>query len=164
MLENLRPLLYLKLTSRHLSGVHLPSGNTFDEPPLLATQTRNGKREAVAVGHEAMNLQGRPDIELLNGFEHPRSLLANFSIAEKTLQLFLRRLGPRSLFKAAPTVILHPLEHLEGGLTQVETRGLYELCRSAGAHQVQLWVGRELSHEELRNRQFPADGGSLLTP
>lgn len=158
------PLLYLKLSSQRLSGLHLPSGNTFDEPPVLAMQTIKGKREAIAVGAAALQLQGQPQVEILNGFAHPRSLLADFAVAEKTLQLFVRQLAPKSLFKAAPVLVLHPQEHLQGGLTQVEQRGLYELCRGAGARQVQLWVGRELSREELRSGQFPSDGGSLLTP
>jgi rod shape-determining protein MreB len=164
MFKNLTPLLYLKLRSQSISGLHLPSGSTFDEPPVLALQTIKGKREAIAVGHTAMKLQGQTQVEVLNGFNHPRSLLADFAVAEKTLQLLIRQLAGKSLLKLAPRVILHPLEHLEGGLTQVETRGLYELCRGAGAKQVQLWVGRELTTEELRLRQFPSDGGSLLTP
>ncbi|WP_447590994.1 rod shape-determining protein [Aquipseudomonas campi] len=164
MFENLAPLLYLKLRSQSLSGIHLPSGKTFNEPPLLAMQVLNGKRQAVAVGEAARKLQGKVDVELLNGFEHPRSLLADFSIAEKTLQLFFRQLSPKSLFKPAPVVVLHPQEHLEGGLTQIEARGLHELCCCAGARKVHLWIGRELSQEELRSRQFPADGGSLIVP
>ena len=164
MFKNLTPLLYLKLRSQSISGLHLPSGQVFDEPPVLALQTIKGKREAIAVGHAAMKLQGQSQVEVLNGFDHPRSLLADFAVAEKTLQLLVRQLAGKSLLRLAPTVVLHPLEHLEGGLTQVETRGLYELCRGAGAKQVQLWVGRELTIEELRSRQFPSDGGSLLTP
>ncbi|WP_252274136.1 rod shape-determining protein [Pseudomonas subflava] len=164
MLDQFTPLLYLKLRSDSISGLHLPSGRPFDEPPVLALQTLKGKREAIAVGHAAAKLRGQAHIEVANGFEHPRSLLADFAVAEKTLQLLFRQLPPKSLLKLAPRVILHPLEHLQGGLTPVEIRGLYELCRGAGARHVQLWVGRELTTEELRSRQFPTDGGSLLTP
>lgn len=162
MLDQLTPLLYLKLRSHSVSGLHLPSGKIFDEPPVLALQTVKGKREAIAVGHGAMKLQGQPHMEILNGFDHPRSLLADFSIAEKTLQMLVRQLVGKSFFK--PELVLHPLEHLEGGLTQMERRGLYELCRCAGANKVHLWTGRELTAEELRSRQFPTDGGSLLAP
>lgn len=164
MFNHLTPLLYLKLRAQSISGLHLPSGRVLDEPPVLALRTIKGKREAVAVGHAALQLRGQPQVEVLNGFDHPRSLLADFAVAEKTLQLLVRQLAGKSLLRLAPAVVLHPLEHLEGGLTQVETRGLYELCRGAGARQVQLWVGRELTAEELRSRQFPSEGGSLLTP
>jgi len=162
MFKNLTPLLYLKLRSQSISGLHLPSGQVFDEPPVLALQTIKGKREAIAVGHAAMQLQGQSQVEVLNGFDHPRSLLADFAVAEKTLQLLVRQLAGKTLLK--PVLVLHPLEHLEGGLTQMERRGLYELCRCAGANKVHLWIGRELTIEELRSRQFPTDGGSLLTP
>lgn len=162
MFKNLTPLLYLKLRSQSISGLHLPSGMAFDEPPALALQTIKGKREAIAVGHAAAKLQGQPQVELLNGFDHPRSLLADFAVAEKTLQLLVRQIAGKTFLK--PEVVLHPLEHLEGGLTQMERRGLYELCRCAGANKVHLWIGRELTAEELRSRQFPSEGGSLLTP
>ncbi|SIR81642.1 rod shape-determining protein MreB [Aquipseudomonas alcaligenes] len=162
MFRNLTPLLYLKLRSQSISGLHLPSGMAFDEPPVLALQTIKGKREAIAVGHAAAKLQGQPQVEILNGFDHPRTLLADFAVAEKTLQLLVRQIAGKTFLK--PEVVLHPLEHLEGGLTQVERRGLYELCHCAGARKIHLWVGRELTLEELRARQFPTDGGTLLTP
>ncbi|WP_043310143.1 rod shape-determining protein [Pseudomonas sp. ML96] len=162
MFDQFIPLLYLKLSSQSISGLLLPSGKAFDEPPVLALQTLKGKREAIAVGHAAAKLQGQPQVEILNGFDHPRSLLADFAVAEKTLQLLVRQIAGKTFLK--PEVVLHPLEHLEGGLTQMERRGLYELCRGAGANKVHLWTGRELTAEELRSRQFPTDGGSLLTP
>jgi rod shape-determining protein MreB len=162
MFDQFIPLLYLKLSSQRISGLLLPSGKIFDEPPVLALQILKGKREAIAVGHAAAKLQGQPQVEILNGFDHPRSLLADFAIAEKTLQLLVRQIAGKTFLK--PEVVLHPLEHLEGGLTQMERRGLYELCRGAGANKVHLWTGRELTAEELRSRQFPTDGGSLLTP
>ncbi|WP_137972633.1 rod shape-determining protein [Pseudomonas sp. F(2018)] len=162
MFKNLTPLLYLKLRSQSISGLHLPSGMTFDEPPALALRTLKGKREAIAAGHAAMKLQGQAQVEVLNGFDHPRSLLADFAVAEKTLQLLVRQIAGKTFLK--PEVVLHPLEHLEGGLTQMELRGLYELCRGAGAKKIHLWIGRELTVEELRSRQFPSEGGSLLMP
>lgn len=162
MFRNLTPLLYLKLRSQSISGLHLPSGMAFDEPTVLALQTIKGKREAIAVGHAAAKLQGQPQVEILNGFDHPRTLLADFAVAEKTLQLLVRQIAGKTFLK--PEVVLHPLEHLEGGLTQVERRGLYELCHCAGARKIHLWVGRELTLEELSARQLPPDGGTLLTP
>lgn len=161
MIDAFSPLLYLKLTSGYLSGLNVKSGKVLEEPTVLAIQTRAGKRVPVALGLAAKQLEGQPGIELLNGFEHPRSLLADFSVAEKTLQLFIRELAPRTFYSAAPVLVLHPQELLEGGLTQVEVRGLYELGRGA-ARKVQVWVGRELTREELLARQFPAEGGTLL--
>lgn len=162
MIDAFSPLLYITLRAQQLRGLNAKSGQVLDEPPVLAIQTRNGKRTVLAAGHAARQLLGQPEVELVNGFEHPRALLADFTLAENTLRLFIRQLAPRTLTSAAPVLVLHPLEHLEGGLTQVEIRGLYELGRSAGARKVHLWVGRELTREELLARQFPTEGGTLL--
>lgn len=160
MLDHFLPTLYLKISRHWISGVVLPSGQVFGEPPLLALRNENAKPVILASGEAAQQLQGQEGVEVLNGFDHPRSLLANFSIGEKTLQLLFRRLMPRSLLMAKPVVIVHPQEHLEGGLTQVESRGLYELCSSAGARKVRVWTGRELTLNELRSGQFPAGAGT----
>lgn len=164
MFDHFSPTIYLKLSRHWISGVVLPSGQAFGEPPLLALRYENGKPQILAVGEAAQQLQVQEDIEVVNGFDHPRSLLSNFTYAEKTLQLLLRRLIPKSLLKAAPVVILHPQELLEGGLTQIESRGLYELCRAAGARKVRVWTGRELTPDELRSGQFPVGAGTEWFP
>ncbi|MDH0289719.1 rod shape-determining protein [Pseudomonas sp. GD04087] len=164
MLDHFSSTLYLKLSRHWISGVVLPSGEAFAEPPLLAVRYEGGKPKVLAAGAAARQLQGQDGIEIVNGFDHPRSLLANFSFAEMTLKLLVGRLVPRSLLKAAPVLILHPQELLEGGLTQVEVRGLYELCRGAGARKVRLWTGRELSQDELRSGQLPAGDGTEWLP
>nr|WP_256355246.1 rod shape-determining protein [Pseudomonas sp. PDM33] len=156
--------LYLKLSRQWISGVVLPSGEAFSERPLLALRYEDGKPRVLAAGEAAQQLQGQEGVEIVNGFDHPRSLLANFSFAEMTLKLLVGRLAPRSLLKAAPVLILHPQELLEGGLTQVEIRGLYELCRGAGARKVRLWTGHELTQEELRSGQFPVGAGTEWFP
>ncbi|WP_165681659.1 rod shape-determining protein [Metapseudomonas otitidis] len=163
MLDALFPLLYIRLTSRSLTGLNVKSGKALEEPPLLAIRrSSDGKVEIVAMGHATGQLEGQPQVCLVNGFEHPRSLLSDFPVAEQTLRMFVRQLAPKTVYSAAPVLVLHPQEHLEGGLTMIETRGLHELCRSAGARKVHLWVGRELTREELLARQFPTEGGTLL--
>lgn len=38
---------------------------------------------------------------------------------------------------------------IEGGLSPVEERALRELAFGAGGHKVVIWVGKELSNEEV---------------
>lgn len=160
-----RNTLYLRLQADLLRALHVESGNTLSEPPLLALRhAAKGQRVQLAVGNAALALDGQPGVELVNGFRHPRSLLADFAVAEMTLQLLLKRVQPPALLRPAPTVILQPLEQLEGGLTQVEIRALVELLRGAGARQVYLWTGEELERHELERLHFPAGRGTLLHP
>lgn len=160
-----RNTLYLRLQADLLRALHVESGQTLSEPPLLALRSNGkGRRVPLAVGDAALALEGQPGVELVNGFRHPRTLLADFAVAEQTLQLLLKRLQPPALLRPAPTVVLQPLERLEGGLTQIEIRALVELLRGAGARQAYLWTGRELHGHELQHLHFPESGGSLLWP
>ncbi|HEY8329779.1 MAG TPA: hypothetical protein VIO83_00375 [Pseudomonas sp.] len=159
-----RNTLYLQLQSDKLRALHVESGRAFAEAPVLAWRSEKGRVIPLAAGNAAQVLRGRPGVTVVNGFQHPRSLLADFSVAERTLQLLFKTFIPATLFQAAPTVILHPLEHLEGGLTQVEIRGLAELLLGAGARRAFIWSGAELSRTALESLQFPAEGGTLHYP
>lgn len=165
MFNLLRNTLYLRLQADLLHILHLESGRTFAEAPVLALRhDAKGQRVPLAVGNQALALDGQTGVELVNGFRHPRTLLADFAVAEKTLQLLLRKIQPRALLQRAPTVIFHPLEQLEGGLTLSETRGFYELLTVAGARKVYIWTGRELERHELEHLHFPTGSGTLLWP
>lgn len=160
-----RSTLYLKLGARRLSGLHLPSGKAFDELPMLAIEhARDGSRKGVAIGAEALKLQGQPKIRVVNGFDHPRMLLADFPVAEQTMKLFLRRWQSRFPWSPPPVLVLHPRERLEGGLSQVETRAFAELFMAAGIRKLYIWTGRELTPEELRDLAFPTAEGTLVAP
>ncbi|MDG9927237.1 MULTISPECIES: hypothetical protein [unclassified Pseudomonas] len=158
-----RSTLYLKLGARRLSGLHLPSGKAFDELPMLAIEhARDGSRKGVAMGTEALKLQERSEIRIVNGFDHPRTLLADFPVAEQTMKLFLRRWRPRFPWNRPPVLVLHPRERLEGGLTQVEIRAFTELFTANGIRTLYIWTGRELTPEELRDLAFPTAEGTLI--
>lgn len=165
MLTLFRNTLYLRLQADRLRALHLESDKPLDEPPVLALRNAaKGPRVPLAAGHKALALQGQAGVELANGFRHPRTLLADFAVAEQTLRRLLNRLQPPALLRPAPTVVLQPLEQLDGGLTQVEIRALVELLRSVGARKVYLWIGAELERSELEHLQFPAGRGTLLWP
>lgn len=96
---------------------------------------------------------------ILNGFDHPRSIISNFEIAEKTLQLFIEKVNaPKKKFFFVPTLIIHPLEKLEGGLTQVEVRAFEDMGYRAKANKVFVWYGRDLKDEEVVSLKFPPEG------
>lgn len=60
-------------------------------------------------------------------FSHPRMLIGNFT-----------------------KVVVHPLDKVEGGLSQIEERVLRELAiGSGGASKVVVWTGAKLSDSEV---------------
>jgi rod shape-determining protein MreB len=159
-----RSTVYVRIKPERMSVLHVESGTEHSDIPVLATEQKDGKRVVVGVGHDAAAKSQRSTVTLANGFQHPRTLIADFAVAEQTLKYFVRMVLPKSLFAVSPVVIIHPQAMLEGGLTQVETRALAELGLGAGARKVFVWEGPELSREDLLGLRFSRLGGKLLHP
>ena len=75
-------------------------------------------------------------------------LVGNFTAADACLKSLLSE-AKGSGFVLGIDVLIHPLEKIEGGLSQVEERLFQELARGAGATKAVVWVGRHLSDSEV---------------
>jgi rod shape-determining protein MreB and related proteins len=82
-------------------------------------------------------------------FTTNRLLVGDFLAAEAALRKGFTevQVGPKYL--AAPRVVMHPLEMVEGGLSGVENRVFMEVADCAGASRIAVWVGHELSDQEV---------------
>lgn len=85
------------------------------------------------------------------GFSHQRMLVGNFTAAQECLKSLLSEARGSGLAFSTP-VVIHPLERIEGGLTQVEERLFHELALGAGASRVVVWVGGPLSDVEVMSK------------
>lgn len=81
------------------------------------------------------------------GFSHPRMLIGDFTAAQAALKSLVSEARGSGLAFSTP-VIIHPLEKIEGGLTQVEERLFHELGMGVGATRVVVWQGAPLSDAE----------------
>lgn len=92
-----------------------------------------------------------------HSFTSQRLLVGNFSEAEKALSQGIQELLGGGLFKKSPTVVIHPMEKVEGGLCEVELKVFNELALGAGASKVIIHLGAELDKEQalkkLRSNQ-----------
>jgi len=77
----------------------------------------------------------------------PRMLIADFTMAQHQLKEAVRsvRRGLR-----APTMLIHAMELIEGGITQVEYRTFVELGLGAGASKASVYSGAPLSSEGIK--------------
>jgi hypothetical protein len=75
-------------------------------------------------------------------FASPRMLIADFTTAMHQLKGAVKSLR-RGLL--APHLLVHPMEQIEGGVTQVEYRVFLELGLGAGASKAGVHVGQPLS-------------------
>jgi hypothetical protein len=90
-------------------------------------------------------------------FSHPRSLLGNFTAAGNCLKSAVSRsLGNR--FAASTAMLIHPLETIEGGLSQIEERAFREIALFSGASKAVVWVGEDLSDTEVLSKLESASG------
>jgi hypothetical protein len=81
-------------------------------------------------------------------FSHARMLVGDFTAA----QVCLTKLAAQARgtgFALKTEMLMHPMEKLEGGLTQLETRLFEELAAGAGASRVVVWVGPQLSDADV---------------
>lgn len=146
--------MYVRIWKNRISVRDVRTGEQFNDEPLIAFE--NGPRKkVVAVGREARReATSRADLNIGNGFDHPRSILGDFVLAEKALRHAFGQLYKERYFQPSPVVVMHPIEKLDGGLTDIERRALLELAEGAGARKAYVWTGRELTDGELRENSI----------
>lgn len=81
-------------------------------------------------------------------FSAKKMLLGDFNAALPCLQALMRK-ARGTWFPLLLRVIIHPLEKVEDGLTPVENRAFQELAEVAGAAEVIVWTGSQLSDSEV---------------
>ena len=149
--------VYIQVWENRLKVRNLNNWVVFDDDPLIALQARDKRGPTVeAIGRSVYQLPNKADLSILNPFSHPRSLINDFQCASKILMHAVRDVHRARWFAPHPRLIIHPMEKVEGGLTSIETRAFRELCLSANAREVSIYLGKEpdnskLSYEWLRS-------------
>lgn len=153
--------LYVRIRPDQLYIRNVANGREYRDRPCVALDDSD---TVVATGQAAIQEFSRNDkIRLVNGFDHPRSIINEFKNAELALQHGVRSIYGDTVFSPSPIIVMHPLDRLDGGLTEVEHRALTELATGAGAWKAFVWTGRELADQEIQSdvlaggktREFP---------
>ena len=84
-----------------------------------------------------------------NPFTTKRLLVGEFNNAEVLLKEALKKLYIDNWLAPSPIIVIQPMEMIEGGLSPVEERVLKELAFGAGGRKVTVWVGDELTNDEV---------------
>jgi rod shape-determining protein MreB len=96
-------------------------------------------------------------------FSHPRMLLGTFTAARDLLIPLVKQHSGSWLTRDLRRihVLMHPMERMDGGLSEIERRAFRELGFAIGARHVVLWIGKPLSSDEalevLRRRRDSTD-------
>jgi rod shape-determining protein MreB and related proteins len=151
--------LYVQISPERLTVRDPKSGQAFSEIPELAI-AHSPKATIIAFGAQA-RLAAAPGVEIVNPFNHPRTLVGDFTSGEQLLKAAIRKVQGNSFLALAPRIVIHLLGDPAGGFTQVEARAFHEMALGAGAREVDIWQGRTLTDEEVLSRTFPAEGKRL---
>jgi rod shape-determining protein MreB len=114
-------------------------GIVLDEPSVVAIYqdpNRGGQRTIAAVGLEAKRMLGRTPGNLTTIRPMKDGVIADFTVTEKMLQHFIRKVHARRMmsFSPSPRVLIC----VPCGSTQVERRAIRDSAINAGARQVYL--------------------------
>ncbi len=116
--------------------IYMDGKVVLNEPSVVALRTDKGTSEStvIAVGQEAKNMLGRTpgSIEAIRPMKD--GVIADFSITEKMLQFFMKKVLKSSFFSPSPKVLIC----VPCGATQVERRAIKESAVGAGARDVYL--------------------------
>lgn len=86
---------------------------------------------------------------------HPRTLMGDFMEIEGCFKSIASELAPRRFLLQDPTAIVHLLENVEGGHTNVEIRAFREAAFGAGAREIFVPNNSsKLSESQILNREF----------
>ncbi len=106
-------------------------GIVLNEPSVVAISVGGGKKEPLAVGHEAKQMLGRTPGSIVATRPLRDGVIADFEATEAMIRLFIRKVHNRRSFASPRMVICVP-----SGSTAVERRAIQESAESAGASEV----------------------------
>ena len=116
--------------------IYMDGKVVLNEPSVVALRNEKGALEStvIAVGQEAKNMLGRTpgSIEAIRPMKD--GVIADFSVTEKMLQFFMKKVLKSSFFSPSPKVLIC----VPCGATQVERRAIKESAVGAGARDVYL--------------------------
>ena len=156
--------VYIKIQKDLLALRNAQNGKYIDEKPVIAVDTEK-PHSIIAVGkdaeYEARNKSN--SYKIFEPFNHPRVIIDDFVLAEKILMHLIEKLYAVKYIRAAPIIVLHPMDHYEGNLTSIEIRAIKELGAGIGGREVFIWSGRGLTDSELLDGSFKESEGILNT-
>ena len=88
------------------------------------------------------------DLSAETSFSHPRMLVGDFTEAQAQIKKAVLSAKGSGL-QLSLRILMHPTELVTGGLTQIEERVLLELAHGAGAGKAFVWIGLDLSDDEV---------------
>jgi hypothetical protein len=91
-------------------------------------------------------------VEAYEQFTTRRLLVGEYGPAVDALRRGMKELNYGIPYFSDPVAVMHPTSMVDGGLSGVEYRILFEIAEGAGAKRATVWVGAELSDEQVKGK------------
>lgn len=143
---------YVQISRDLLSVENASTQSKFSDKPLVSI-SNSPKKKVLDIGSSAPT----QNATIVNPFDHPRLLVHDFQVTEKLFQHAFLKVAKHRYFSPSPIAVLHVIEPLEGGLTTIEMRVLREAAYSAGAREVYIWDGPQLTTRQLQDGSFKSN-------
>lgn len=107
-------------------------GIVINEPSVVAINQKTG--QVVAVGNDAKQMLGRTPAHISAIRPLVDGVVSNFEVTEEMLTYFIKKAQSIAKKKARPRVVVG----VPSGITNVETRAVYDAIKNAGAREVHI--------------------------
>lgn len=145
LLNSARRIVYIRIAADRIT-MQSNDGLHWEAAPEVGIKSK-GKDEVIAVIKDGgASYQDAGGVSRwVNPFSHPRTIFSDFTVGEKLVRHGLLTMFGSRFSGVSPALgIIHPLEKLEGGLTEIERRALKEMGLGAGFREVRVYTGPEL--------------------
>lgn len=163
MINFLKPVFYLRVSPERITIRNARTGESFSDTPDIAI-VRDPTARILAIGTNTAQARLELGVVVTNPFGHPRSMVSDFTTGLQVFKFFIKKMPGQTWWQGllpAPRVLIHLEGNSEGGYTQVEVRAFLEMGVSAGAGDVNVWEGIELSDAQVLSQDYPP-GGKVL--
>ncbi|MGB5964352.1 MAG: hypothetical protein WBF77_01640 [Sulfurimonadaceae bacterium] len=146
LIKSSNQIVYIRFTRDKISFYYYPSDVRYEDEPILAIK-KKGKKEIVsAVGKEIKDLKPEDTSIVHTPFKPFLPEPENFDLGEKVIRYLMQKGATFKGSLDAPRVIIHPDKSY---VSEMEAQAYRELALSAGAREAVVYVGDELSVDEI---------------
>lgn len=162
MFSTLFPLLYIQISPDTITIRDVHKNITIQESAELALLASTIEQRVIGVGNNAQAAAAnRPPATIVRPFDHPRTLIADFRVAEAFLKHLVFRTLDSFRLRLPFKVVLHLVADPEAGFAKIEIMAFRQLLFATGCRKFVIWQGSVLSDQDLISGTFPSDGQIL---
>lgn len=148
LLKSSDQIVYIRFTRDKISFYYYPLDVRYEDEPILALRKKGKNWNVTAVGKAVYDLKPEDTSVIYTPFKPFALEPENFGLAQKVVRALMEKGGALKGALISPRVIMHPNKSY---VSEMEAHAYRELALSAGAREAVVYVGDELSADEIES-------------